>query len=122
MLTYKQSTGEVIDAEGEIIATGYAGNGPDLNNPPSQVIHMHGPLPQGRYTIGPLQATHGTLGTNVAALIPDPANEMFGRSGFFIHGRKSATDMDASDGCIVIDHDARLKILTGADRDLEVIA
>jgi len=121
-MTWKQSTGQMFDAGGSVIATGYAGNGPDLNNPDSQAIHARGPLPQGNYAIGPLQASHGTLGTNVAFLEPDPANEMFGRSGFFMHGRKSPADMDASDGCIVIDHDARLAILNGIDRRLQVIS
>lgn len=82
---------------------------------------MMGPLPRGKYTIGPLQPSHGALGTNVAALIPDPSNEMFGRGSFYIHGRKGPTDMDASEGCIVVDHDPRMEILSSDDRELEVV-
>ena len=122
MWTYKQSTGEIIDAGGEVVGVGYAGVGAGLNNPAAEQLHCIGPLPIGYYTIGPLQAHHAQLGANVAELMPDPANTMFGRSGFFLHGRKSATDMCASEGCIVQDHDPRMIVLNSDDRRLQVVA
>ena len=111
----------MIDADGGIVGVGYAGNGAGLGNPAMQNVLKVGPLPQGRYVIGPLQPSHGTLGANVAELKPDPQNDMFGRSGFFLHGRKSLTDMDASEGCIVLDHDPRMLVLQSDDRDLAVV-
>lgn len=59
--------------------TGHSGNGAGLNNPAMQEVHDTGPLPRGMYTIGEWQAEHGQLGPVVAPLIPDAANEMFGR-------------------------------------------
>lgn len=121
-MTWRQSTGQMFSSDSALVGAGYAGNGPGLNEPSMQGVHGVGPLPRGRYTIGPLQASHGALGTNVAALIPNPSNGMFGRSAFFCHGRKSLTDMDASEGCIVLDHEPRMVVLNGTDRDLEVVA
>ena len=122
MWTFSQSEGTITNAAGQIVGTGYAGNGDGLNNPAMQDQHGIGPLPQGKYTIGPLQAQHGALGTNVAPLEPHPDNEMYGRSGFFIHGRKSLLDMDASEGCIVLDHDPRMRVMEDPDKELQVVA
>lgn len=121
MWKFIQSTGEMIAPDGEVF-NGYAGNGPGLNNPAMQNVPKVGPLPVGQYTIGELESSHGHLGTNVAALIQSEANDMFGRSAFYIHGRKGPDDMDASEGCIVMDHDDRMKVLTSADRQLVVVA
>ncbi len=122
MWTFVQSSGEMINGDGLVVGKGYAGNGEGLNNPAMQDVENKGPLPQGRYTIGPLQASHGKLGTNVAALDPAAGNEMFGRGDFFCHGRKGPDDMDASEGCIVLDHDPRMTVLKSGDRDLQVVA
>lgn len=111
----------MLGPDGSVVGTGYAGNNDGLNNPAMQDRRGIGPLPCGGYTIGALEAAHGHLGANVAALIPDSDNEMFGRSEFFCHGRKSATDMDASEGCIVLDHDPRMKVLTSDCKRLQVV-
>lgn len=124
MWTWIQSSGEMIDAGGEVVGLGYSGAYPEgLNNPSIQTIHDQGPIPQGRYEIGPLLSSY--VAGNVvlewcSKLTPDPANEMFGRSGFLIHGRNSLTDLRASEGCIVLDHEPRMRILESADRLLEV--
>ena len=124
--TWIQQTGQMFGPDGVLIGEGYAGNKEGLNNPALQARSGVGPLPCGRYTIGPLEATHttaeGHVLTDSAALIPDPANEMFGRSGFRIHGRKSLEDREASNGCIVLDHEPRMKVLTSPDRELIVLA
>jgi hypothetical protein len=58
--------------------------------------HKHGgPLPLGKYKIHP-SAKNPHLGRS-CYLEPDPHNQMFGRSGFYIHG----TGPHGSDGCIV---------------------
>jgi len=124
--TWIQQTGQMFGPDGVLLAEGYAGHGSGLNNPYMQHVQGLGPLPCGRYTISPLEATHTTAAGHVlidsAALIPDPANEMFGRSGFRIHGRKSLEDREASNGCIVLDHEPRMKVLTSPDRELIVLA
>lgn len=113
----------MIDPDGlTVVGIGYAGHGWGRNNPRMEKVHGIGPLPAGDYTIGPLEMQHAALGLNVCALMPDPANTMYNRSGFFLHGRKSPTDLDASEGCIVLDHTSRMRVATSADRKLRVIA
>lgn len=116
----------MLDPDGKLVQQLYAGCGDGRNNPAMQGIHGVGPLPVGGYTIGTLEATHTTAGghllTDSAALVPDPANEMFGRSGFRIHGRKSLVDMDASNGCPILDHGPRMSVLNSECKRLRVIA
>jgi RHS repeat-associated protein len=57
---YSQSTGQLTYVDDQTgahtpIGSGYAGNGPGLNNPNMQNVPDIGPLPQGTYTIGPQQ-------------------------------------------------------------------
>ena len=62
--------------------------------------------------------------TGLATIIlePDPANQMFGRSGFRIHGDTSEADQTASDGCIIAGHALdRTAIWNAGDLDLEVV-
>jgi hypothetical protein len=83
----------------------HGGNG-DTNNPYSQGLkevdgknHVHGgPIPAGRYKVLP-PSHHKTLGLS-ARLDPyddAQAKHMYGRDGFYIHGRGP----HGSDGCIV---------------------
>lgn len=110
-MIYQQSTGALTDDDGVFLCTGYAGrdgvvlmegrppvNG--KNNPELQNLHNVGPLPRGTYTISPLHVVPH-LGP-CCALTPDPANVMFGRSGFFIHLDNPAHVGASSDGCIVL--------------------
>ncbi len=125
MFAWKQSTGTMTDQASNVVGKGYAGHHEGLNNPALQDRHGVGPLPQGRYMIGPLLSSHivgNVVLQSCAHLTPHPENEMFGRAGFLIHGRKSLTDMEASEGCIVLDHDDRLKVLNSEDKELIVVA
>lgn len=118
MLIYSQSSGEMRDAAGKLLGTGYAGHGGGVNNPSMQSVHDIGPLPQGIYTIAaPVNTT--THGPYVMWLTPDPSNEMFGRSGFGIHADEIANPGKrlASTGCIVMSNEARLAIWTAAQSD-----
>ena len=119
---YSQSTGILTGPAGTAIAAGYSGNGAGLNNPMFQDEKDRGPLPQGRYLIGDLEAQHDRLGANVMPLIPDPSNEMFGRGDFWLHGDNSARNGTASEGCIVLPLWARMQIAGSDDRQLEVTA
>ncbi|MBX7222648.1 MAG: DUF2778 domain-containing protein [Blastocatellia bacterium] len=76
----------------------------------NQIHPRGGPLPAGTYSImAPTRHPH--LGLS-SYLDPSPANHMFGRSGFFIHGRGPK----GSDGCIVpelsVDFHRLMKALT----------
>lgn len=118
MLIYSQSSGEMRTAAGLLLGTGYAGHGPGVNNPVMQSVHDVGPLPQGIYTINPPVNTT-THGPYVMWLTPNPANHMFGRSGFGIHADELANPGKhlASTGCIVMSNAARIAIWTDAQAD-----
>ena len=120
MYTYRQSTG-TLSHNGTPLLTGYAGHGLGVNNPTMQDQHDVGPLPQGRYL---MTALFDSPHTGIATIIldPDPANAMFGRSGFRIHGDNAAANRTASDGCIIAGHAPdRTSIWNSDDRDLEVL-
>ena len=119
MFTYRQSTGELFDPTGERIGVGYAGHGEGTNDPAMESIANIGPLPKGRYLIG-LPYHHPKLGPLTMNLTPDIDNVMYDRRDFRIHGDNDAHD--ASHGCIVQDHDVRLKVSLSPDHALHVIA
>jgi len=126
MWTYIQKTGELL-RDGEHVAVGYSGyddpetgqngkNNPDLENVPDV-----GPIPVGQYSIGsPIDTlTHGPF---VLPLTPDPANQMFDRAGFLIHGDSVVEPGTASRGCIIMARTVRNEVATSADQSLEVIS
>lgn len=121
MWTYVIDTGKLLDSSGKLVAVGYAGLGPARNNPDCQALKNRGPLPAGLYGIeAPVStATHGPY---VLWLVPDPANEMFTRSGFGIHGDSLEHPGLASDGCIIMSRGVRERIWASADPRLQVIA
>jgi hypothetical protein len=121
MYNYQQSSGR-LDHDGVLLLVCYAGHGAGLNNPAMQDQHDVGPLPLGRYTLTALiDSPHTGLSTII--LDPDPANRMFGRSGFRIHGDNGNANHTASDGCIIAGHTAdRIRIWRSGDRDLNVFA
>lgn len=92
---------------GILLAKGYSGNGSGLNNSAMMDVGNVGPIPVGFYTIGPVIMRHPKLGLYVMELIPDPANEMYKRFGFFNHGDNEHLNFTASDGCIVTPEFAR---------------
>ena len=116
---YEQSTGD-MSRDGILVATGYSGAGEGKNNPAMQDAHNVGPLPQGDYEIeSPVDtATHGPY---VLRLTPDSGNEMFGRSGFLIHGDSVAHPGTASEGCIILPRSARAQIWESGDTSLEIV-
>lgn len=118
---YSQSSGDLINADGEVIATGYSGSPGFKNDPLMQDIKDKGPIPRGIYTIGePIDTT--THGPFVLPLIPDPGNVMFNRDLFRIHGeRLEGPSGLASDGCIILSKHIRLKVWQSGDHELEVI-
>jgi hypothetical protein len=117
---YSQSTGE-LTRDGQLIGTGYAGHGSGKNDPQMQQVPNVGPLPQGFYTIG-LAEEHARLGPMSMELDPDPDNQMFDRSEFFIHGDNPDHVGNSSDGCIVMPPAVRQAIAASGDDLLQVTA
>lgn len=123
--TYEQSTGRLIAPEGTLVATGYAGgncgNNPEgKNNPDMQDQHGIGPLPEGRYTFTQ-HVDHAHLGPFTIILIPDDANEMFGRADFRMHGDSMNHPGCASEGCIIMPRHVRETVFASDDHTIEVV-
>ena len=126
--TWVVSSGHWLDDDGVLIATGYAGGDcgrvPEaVNNPAFQRIIRVGPLPCGFYRIG-APYDHPRCGKYFLPLVPNAANNMYGRSGFGCHGGlvTAPEKQNASDGCVVINLEARQAIWSGGDHDLHVIS
>lgn len=119
MLTFTISTGD-LSIDGACVGMGYAGNGPCLNDPGACDVKMHGPLPQGMYTIG---APEDRPTTGLFSLPLTPHDQaMFGRGSFYIHGDNPRANQSASDGCIVTDRATRELIAAMQDHLLQVVA
>lgn len=125
MFRYDQRTGWLLFERGPLAGTkltGYAGAPGSVNNPAHQHIRSKGPLPQGRYLV--LETQHPRFKSPCFRLAPEDGNEMFGRSGFYIHGDNRAGNRSASSGCIVIGPSGRLLIrnnLSGVGRGLQPV-
>lgn len=118
MWTYEDATGKLFH-DGVLVATGYSGLHEDKNNPAAENVKGMGPIPEGRWSIGaPVDTTeHGPYVLRLTAL---PETQTFGRSGFLIHGDSPKHPGEASQGCIVMPHDVRVKIWESGDHDLTV--
>lgn len=122
MWTFRQSTGE-LSHDGKAIGRGYSGHAEHANQPRDQALAMLGPIPRGRYTFENWR-DDPTKGKIVCNLVPDPANEMYGRSGFMLHGDNAALNRTASEGCMIQEQAVRLLVLyscANGDNHLEVI-
>lgn len=121
MWTWKITSGTLLNLNNIEAGKGYAGNGAGLNNPSMTNVPNVGPLPVGKYKIG-APYDDKQVGVYAMALTPDPANEMFGRSLFRIHGDNSKLDHSASHGCIILPRHIREDIHNSGDDDLVVEA
>lgn len=117
MHTYSQTTG-VWSHTGRHFK-GYSGHGAGLNNPAHEAVHSEGPIPKGRWHIGPVR-DGGHLGPVVMDLTP-VGHDAHGRSLFRIHGDNSLGNHSASDGCIILDRKSRELIAGSGDKDLVVV-
>src|SRR5579859_2517331 len=131
--TYIQSNGAFLRPDGRPLAKGYSGHWDGVSplgggddhryRPADQNLKNLGPIPVGEYTIGEAYSDPGGKGPVVMPLTPNPANTMFGRSAFLIHGdRAPPKSGTASDGCIILGRDSRDEISGSTDRTLNVIA
>lgn len=119
MWKYSQSTGILKNEAHGVSFKGYSGAPGYVNKPEHQEVKSKGVLPVGFYTIQPPRDSSRT-GKNVLDLIPDPSNEMFGRSAFQIHGDSVKNPGTASNGCIIINQPHRTFIWNTGDHKLEV--
>ena len=117
--TFKITSGALLNLNLIQVGTGYSGHGEGLNNPTMCNVHDVGPLPIGKYTIGQPREDH-QVGLFAMPLTPDPTNEMFGRSAFFIHGDNKSLNHSASDGCIILANPIRRDIANSGDNELIV--
>ena len=123
--TYSQDDGRLYDPNGVLAGTGYAGgnegaNPEGVNNHDMQNVKSIGPLPCGTYRMGDvIQQSH--LGVFAIPLIPDAANEMFGRGGFFCHGDTKEMNQSASQGCIIQSRAVRNELDASDDKQIEVV-
>lgn len=115
---YVQSTGELFRPNGSLCGVGYSGHKDGKNNPILQNVRNTGPLPCGFYQFGHAM-DHPLLGPVAIPLTPDPRNEMYGRSHFYLHGDNA--EHSASLGCIVQGRPAREEVVKSLNGRLKVI-
>jgi len=105
----------------DCVARGYSGAEPDgKNNPAMESVPDVGPIPRGEYQIGVPHDTdsHGPF---VMSLTPAPANEMFGRAGFLMHGDSVHAPGTASRGCVILPRPIRERVWNSNDHRLQVV-
>lgn len=120
--TYIQDSGLILDETGNTVAKGWAGHGPDKNNPASQGSVSKGPLPCGLYAVG-YWHDHPRLGPLAAELI-QVEGEDFGRDAFFMHGASNDPQKfgQESEGCVVTPRVGRQQVANNKPWFVKVIA
>lgn len=119
--TYNSKTGQLKDGDGNLVGTGYSGHGEGVNNPDLEAQPDVGPIPRGTYTIGDF-FDDPEKGPIVAHLTPWAGINVFGRSGFMLHGDNPDGNESASLGCIIMPRDARLSVKNSGATILLVVA
>lgn len=115
---YHQKCGQLFH-NGHFVEKGYSGKGAGKDNPQFEATSRVGPIPCGRWKIGPAY-THPEKGPVVMKLTP-VGHTAHGRTEFRIHGDSNKHPGDASEGCIILGRTTREKISHSHDTDLEVV-
>ncbi|MGE0223077.1 MAG: tlde1 domain-containing protein [Acetobacteraceae bacterium] len=105
---------------GKVIATGYSGHPPHVNDPEAEALEHQGPIPRGIWTIGSAFA-HAMCGCFSMRLIPAAGTNTHGRDGFLIHGPAADDRQNSSHGCIILTRPIRETISASGDRELHVV-
>jgi len=121
MWTYVQSSGALLQDD-QPVAIGYSGIDVGKNNPSMQAVPNMGPIPQGDWTIVGPPVNTPDHGPYVLHLQPSAQTNMFGRSGFLLHGDSIESPGCASHGCIIMPRTVREQVWNSGDTDLEVVA
>lgn len=119
---YDQRTGRMIGPNGEEFH-GYSGSlGIHQNNPDSEHIRDHGPIPRGHWTIDPTGRTSARTGQFSITVTPRGDTNTFGRdrTSFRIHGDSTQSPGGASSGCIILNRAQREAISRSGDTQLIV--
>jgi len=118
---YEIISGRLYDDGNNLVGVGYSGNPAHKNDPSACALKDQGPIPPGSYTIQAPQdtVTHGPF---VLPLQPFSSNEMYGRSGFLMHGDSVVNPGTASEGCVIQSRDVREQVWASGDRVLSVVA
>ncbi len=123
---YKIAEGKLYLLEGAAltrVGQGYSGDVEHKNDPASTHLQDQGPIPPGVYIVGPARDLQGgPHGPFVLPLQPMSVNEMYGRSGFLLHGDSVSQPGTASSGCIIMPRPVRDKIAASTDKTLVVLA
>jgi hypothetical protein len=119
--TYDIRSGVMRQPDGTVSGIGYSGAVGFKNDPANCQLKMRGPIPPGFYTITKPSFNDPTHGPVVMRLTPDPANNMYGRDGFMIHGDSIEHPGAASEGCIILSRPVREDIEASPDAILQVI-
>lgn len=118
MWRYRVLTGEMTD--GQQTFHGYSGVfGVAQNNTAYCMTPDVGPIPAGLYSMGTAYSDP-VRGPEVIPLQPHPDNQMYGRSGFLIHGDNIHAPGHASTGCIILGPAARDALAKSANKTLWV--
>jgi len=110
---YRRSTGSLFRNGLPVSeAQCYSGAPGHINDARSEAFVGKGPIPIGVYwCLAPRR--HPTLGPIAIPLDPAGSNEMFGRSGFYVHGDNVKQDRSASQGCVICNATTRAKFMKG---------
>lgn len=119
MWIYSQSSGELWDDSGKLIATGYSGYGQSKNKPEDEASKNRGPIPRGLYSIGK-PYTAPNAGRYFMLLTPVD-HDAKGRTDLGIHGDSIKNPGTASNGCIILPPHIRTAIHESGDHFLKVV-
>ena len=123
MFIYHIGSGELTELNAgktSSVGFGYSGLGEGKNNPRMIQVVGVGPIPPGNYTIGPA-FTSPQSGPITMRLTPEEGTEVYGRSGFEMHGDSKEHPGQASHGCTVMPPWARKRVAAAEDRELLVV-
>lgn len=122
LILYSQSSGLLSFDDGSIIQRdAYSGHGDGLNNHAMEAVRGVGPIPVGDYRIVRWDEHHGDLGPVVAILEPH-GHDAHGRTLLRCHGDNSKVNHSASDGCIIANHQARIRMRDSGAEFIRVVA
>jgi type VI secretion system (T6SS) effector TldE1-like protein len=99
------------------VGTGYSGAPGAVNDPTQEAIHFRGPIPKGRYRVGTI-FHHHEKGPHVMSLTP-VGHSAHHRTDLLIHGDNDDLNHTASQGCVILAPEMRLRIGHSHDRTLE---
>jgi len=107
---YSNKVGEFINGRNGKNYSAYSGDCDHYNDENSMKLKCKGPIPIGKWEVTGIEESTGPL---TARLQPCPGTDVFGRSGFLIHGDNSKMNLTASQGCIIVNRECREQIKQG---------